>query len=347
MAGEWLRRRPVPLPEPRRAVPGRVAVVVPARDEARRLPLLLASLDVLGRPGWDVVVVDDGSRDATAALAHAAGARVVTPGTRPAGWTGKAWACATGVAATDAGVVVLLDADVVLAPGALERVVAVREERGGLVSCQPQHRPVRAYEHLSALPDVVAWAGVGPGGRAAGAGTATAFGPCIVVRRDDYDAVGGHGHPGVRGRVADDVALAQAFAAAGHAVHSFAGGPWIGVRSYPDGPGQLVEGWTKNLATGASSVGVARTAAVGAWVGALAVAPLLVSSRGSRVRGLVVWAVGAWQLRDALARVGRYAPWAWAAPAVPVGVFTALTVRSAWRRATGRPVRWRGRDLTA
>lgn len=52
----------------------RVAVVIPAHDEARLLPTTLAGLpDFVDR----VIVVDDASRDATGALARAAGARVV------------------------------------------------------------------------------------------------------------------------------------------------------------------------------------------------------------------------------------------------------------------------------
>ncbi len=42
------------------------------------------------------LVVDDESSDSTAAVAEAAGAVVRSAGPRPDGWTGKAWACATG-----------------------------------------------------------------------------------------------------------------------------------------------------------------------------------------------------------------------------------------------------------
>lgn len=54
----------------------RVLAVVPAFNEARNLPALLARLKA-ERPEWDVVVVDDGSRDATAQVARRHGARVL------------------------------------------------------------------------------------------------------------------------------------------------------------------------------------------------------------------------------------------------------------------------------
>ena len=55
--------------------PGRVAAVIPARNEQERIGATVRAVRAL--PHVDlVVVVDDGSRDETAAVARAAGARV-------------------------------------------------------------------------------------------------------------------------------------------------------------------------------------------------------------------------------------------------------------------------------
>jgi hypothetical protein len=54
----------------------RPCVVIPAFDEEARLPAVLAKV-ARALPDHDVVVVDDGSRDRTAAVARAAGARVL------------------------------------------------------------------------------------------------------------------------------------------------------------------------------------------------------------------------------------------------------------------------------
>ncbi|MCW3002854.1 MAG: glycosyl transferase, group 2 family protein, partial [Conexibacter sp.] len=81
-------RRP-PLSAPAPASAASISAVVPARDEERRLgPCLgglLADPDLL-----EVVVVDDGSADGTAALARRAGARVIEGAPLPPGWAGKA-----------------------------------------------------------------------------------------------------------------------------------------------------------------------------------------------------------------------------------------------------------------
>src|SRR4051794_10649408 len=75
---------------------------------------------------FEVVVVDDGSRDATAIAAREAGARVVSN----ASALGPADARNAGVAATDAPLIAFTDADCVPAPGWLRAGVAAVAESG-------------------------------------------------------------------------------------------------------------------------------------------------------------------------------------------------------------------------
>ena len=97
----------------------RVAVVVPVRDGERYLEAALRSLLDQTRPPAELVVVDDGSRDGSAALAESLGVRVLR---RPA--IGVAAARNAGVAATTAGLVGFLDADDLAEPRRLELQVA-------------------------------------------------------------------------------------------------------------------------------------------------------------------------------------------------------------------------------
>src|SRR5690606_33540787 len=84
-----------------------VSVVIPAFNEAERLPTTLAALH--GLPGLsEVIVVDDGSTDDTAEAARRAGARVI----RLAQNRGKGAALQAGTAAARGDVLLLLDADV-------------------------------------------------------------------------------------------------------------------------------------------------------------------------------------------------------------------------------------------
>jgi glycosyltransferase involved in cell wall biosynthesis len=95
----------------------RVAVVIPAKDEGATIGALLDGISGVSVPGYDLrpIVVDDGSTDATAAIARGRGASVVShPENR-----GLGAAVRTGLrAAVDSGAaaVAYLDADLEYAP---------------------------------------------------------------------------------------------------------------------------------------------------------------------------------------------------------------------------------------
>src|SRR5262245_20009975 len=111
-SGELPRRAPPAAASapPARAVQ-RLSVVVPARDEAANLGALLQELqDVLAPlalPFVEVVVVDDGSRDDTAAIALAAGARVL----RHEQGLGNGAAVKRGIRAAPGDWILLIDGD--------------------------------------------------------------------------------------------------------------------------------------------------------------------------------------------------------------------------------------------
>lgn len=114
-----------------------VAVLIPARDEEEALPPLLdrlADVSLVPPARLRVLVVDNGSRDATAAVARAAGARVVT---EPRAGYGRA--CLTGIEILRGDrpppdVLVFMDADDERAPAQLPRLLApLRAGRADLV----------------------------------------------------------------------------------------------------------------------------------------------------------------------------------------------------------------------
>jgi mycofactocin glycosyltransferase len=108
------------------------SVVIPARDAQRTLGRVLTALAAQDPPPGEVIVVDDGSTDATAAIARGAGARVVeTGGGRLAGGARNAgWEAAGGE------LVVFLDSDVVPCAGWGAGVVrAAADFPGAIVGC--------------------------------------------------------------------------------------------------------------------------------------------------------------------------------------------------------------------
>jgi hopene-associated glycosyltransferase HpnB len=100
-----------------------VTALIPARDEAAVLPRTLAALAAQGR-GLRAVVIDDQSQDGTADVARRfAGVEVVAGAPLPQGWSGKLWALEQGLRRVRTPWVLLLDADIELAPGLLARVL--------------------------------------------------------------------------------------------------------------------------------------------------------------------------------------------------------------------------------
>lgn len=95
------------MPELRAAlepVSPRIAVIIPTLDEAEAIGGVIAEIP---RPPVDeIIVADSGSRDGTASIAAAAGARVLALTAR-----GYGRACAAGAAATDAELLVFMDGD--------------------------------------------------------------------------------------------------------------------------------------------------------------------------------------------------------------------------------------------
>ena len=109
----------------------RVAVVVPVFDGERHLAATLASVAAQTLPAHEVIVVDDGSRDASAEVAARAGARVVRQAN-----AGPGAARNRGVAATDCELVAFLDADDLFAPDKLARQVeALRAAPDAVAVC--------------------------------------------------------------------------------------------------------------------------------------------------------------------------------------------------------------------
>jgi 4,4'-diaponeurosporenoate glycosyltransferase len=334
-----------------RADPGvRVSIVVPARDEAATLPALLRSVAALDPAPHEVIVVDDGSTDGTAAVARSAGAAVVTAPEPPAGWLGKPWACHLGAQAATGSHLLFLDADTWLAPDALDRLVVEHALAGGLLSVQPHHVTEQPYEQLSAVFNVVAMMGTGAFTPRPSASSSAAFGPCLLTSVADYVAVGGHA--AVRSEIIEDVRLARRYRACGLAVRCLAGGDAVRFRMYPGGPGQLVEGWTKNIAAGAGTARPGPLLGAVAWVTALALVAIrtltgLAGGGAFPTVAVAAWALVALQLRWMLRRIGRFRWWTAVAFPVPLAAFVAIFARSLLVTLAHRPVTWRRRTVFA
>ncbi len=111
-----------------------VSIVIPAYNEARRLPATLAGWrDFLNAQAfaWEILVVDDGSADATSNVAAAAGARVIRLNPNE----GKGGAVRAGVLAASGEFIAFADADMNVAPAHLREALGRLEDgRADLVA---------------------------------------------------------------------------------------------------------------------------------------------------------------------------------------------------------------------
>jgi 4,4'-diaponeurosporenoate glycosyltransferase len=329
---------------------GRISVIIPARNEARTLPYLLASLAAQKRKADEIIVVDDGSEDATAEVAARLGARVVAAGPKPDDWMGKPWACWLGAQVASGDLFAFLDADTTLAPGGLSGLADARAADGGLVGVQPYHTIRRPYEALSAFFNIVALAGPNAFSmRGRTAPPSGSFGACMACSRADYFAAGGHA--AVRAAIVEDMAVGRRFQEVGLPVTCYGGRGAVSFRMYPDGIASLVEGFTKNMAIGASEMhGGFRTLII-LWLTGVTVcvisslAALLPWFAIYRPMQAAFYALYAGQLYWMLRRIGSFGLLTALAFPVPLAFFHAVFFRSMHLVRRGNEVTWKGRSI--
>ncbi len=128
-----------------------ITVLMPARNEAAVIGHTLEALASQGRD-LSVIVIDDQSTDGTAAIARGVeglNLRVIAGQPLPRGWSGKLWALEQGRMLARTPLILLLDADIALAPGTLAALRAhLLDRRLQLVSLMAHLGMVTFWEKL-------------------------------------------------------------------------------------------------------------------------------------------------------------------------------------------------------
>lgn len=197
---------------------------------------------------FEIIVVDDHSTDRTREIAGSfAKVRVIEARLLPEGWTGKNNAVATGAREARRQWLLFTDADTVHSPGSLARALAEAiQNKVDMLSYSPEQVTVGFWE-MAVLPVVFAeLARQYPPSKVSDPKSpeAAANGQYILIRRDTYDAIGGHA--AVASEILEDVALARRVKASGYKLR-FRYSESVRTRMYRNFA-QLREGWTKNLA---------------------------------------------------------------------------------------------------
>ncbi len=309
-----------------------VSIIIPARNEAHNLPKLLESLAAQSVQPAEVIVVDDGSTDGTAALAQELGAKVIVSQPLPAGWGGKTWACHQGAQASARECLCFVDADTWFEPGGLARILG--GYTGGALSVGPWHAIQHPYENLSLFFNLNMVIGTVPGGL---------FGQMLLVDQASYNQAGGHA--AVRGHVLENCRLAAHLLTSGTAVHSVAGKGAFSFRMYPGGMGELVAGWTKGFASGAGRTPRTTLLLCVAWMIGLMAAPIGFCLAGEPQWWGAIYLLCAAQVFGFGRQVGAFRWYAALLYPLPLVFFFVVFARSSMR--AGKKVSWKGREIDA
>jgi hypothetical protein len=228
-----------------------VSAIVPARNEEATIAAAVESL--AAQPEIkEIFVINDQSTDRTAAVLQELSGRIqqlriLETKDLPAGWVGKNHAVSLGAAQATGDWLLFTDADGVHMPGSTAHALADTEGAGaGLVSYSPEQE-TRTWWERALIPFVYtrlahkySYAAVNHPDSPA----AAASGQYLLIRRKDYNRIGGHA--AVAAEVLEDVALARLAKQAGIVLHFAPGYGIIRVRMYRTFPA-MWQGWSKNL----------------------------------------------------------------------------------------------------
>ncbi len=335
--GRGRRRRAALSPA---SVSETITAVIPARDEAERIGPCLDGLTA--DPALlEIIVVDDGSRDGTAEVARARGARVVAAGPPPAGWVGKPWALQQGLEAARGDIVVSLDADTRPAPG-LAGALAAALGDADLVSAGARFVCDTAGErwlHPALLTTLVYRYGPPDSAAPVAPDRLVINGQCTAVRREALLAAGGYAP--AAGHMTDDAAFARSLARRGWRVAFHDAGALLAVDMHDSGRETWRE-WGRSIALADVTSPARRAADVAlVWL-ACGMPPLRVLFGRSTVLDKVLLAVRLTLLVPLAGSYTRRGAAYWLSPLADPLAAVRLTL-SALRPAK----RWRGRDYGA
>jgi chlorobactene glucosyltransferase len=348
-----------------------VSVIVPARNEERNIRRCVTSLLEQDYANLEVIVVDDGSTDATPrileeiAQSHPRGSLLFVLRLRdslPAGWAGKPHAIYRGTQEARGDWLLLTDADTWHAPAALNYAVckAIDEQLDLLSLASRQELPgfwervVMPMAYLGIMMQYPLRQVNDPSSP-----VALANGQFILIRRAVYDELGGYARPELRDTLLDDRDLAQVVKRQGYRLRMFDGRGLVHVRMYRN-LRETWRGWRKNTFLGMRG-GLAFTIVTLIGLPVVAIAPFLLP--------VLAWALNRFPAfkqqpvappEVALATLLELAPllayrrwvnkeldvpWYYALTHPLAGaIFEGIIAQSAWRVLTRKGVDWSGRQ---
>jgi glycosyltransferase involved in cell wall biosynthesis len=348
------------------ADPPLVSVLVAAKDEADNIETCLRSLLSQDYPRFEVIAVNDRSEDDTGAIMDRIAAgddrlRCIHVDDLPDGWCGKNNAMARGIAEARSDWLCMTDADCRYdSPRTLSAAVQyARDTDADLLSVLPELEMRTFWERVIqpvCSGVMMIWfhpEKVNNPDRA----NAYANGAFMLMRRETYDAVGGHA--AVRDRVNEDMHMADRVKRSGRQLRVVSNKGLYSVRMY-ESLGAILRGWSRIFfGTFGTLKRLTLSLVVLLMMGLLpyaaAIAGFAGVAAGARPAGLW-WAcgcVGAAAAAVQLSVIVRYyrlisarPSLAWTYP-LACGIVSVILLRSLAKLRPGATVTWRGTSYSA
>ena len=229
----------------------KVSTLFAARDEAAKLPQALPTQLAQDYPRYEVIAVDDRSRDATPQVldefaAHHNNLKVIHLTEVPKGWLGKPHALHVAYGYAKGEWLVFTDADVRMGPDLLRRAVALVKGKGwDYLTCLPMpelrsfwEKTFMSYWALGFDLGQAPWKLSDPCSR-----RYLGVGAFQLLRRSVYEAIGTHQRLAME--LLDDFKLGKLVKQRGFQCGVALGGEWVQLR-WQDGLSGIVSGLMKN-----------------------------------------------------------------------------------------------------
>jgi chlorobactene glucosyltransferase len=192
-----------------------VSVIIPARDEEAEIGRCVDSVLAQEYADFELIVVDDGSTDATAALVAERAERdprlrLLQAGPLPEGWLGKLHAMARGADAARGEILLFTDADTTHRPHSISWAVTNLEAQGADMLSGYLLQEYGGPGEGMVVPVIYLLMMLVPFPlvpRRNHPRLSAAIGQYVAVQREAYDAVGGFAS--VKDAIVDDMALAM------------------------------------------------------------------------------------------------------------------------------------------
>lgn len=232
----------------------KVSVLIPTRNEASNIGNLLADLSAQEGVDFQVLMLDDGSTDDTAAIVQNIAdknprIRLITGSQLPQGWRGKTWACWQLSQQADTEYMIFIDADVRLHPDTLRMSMgSALTQKIDLLSISPAQKAATLGEKL-AVP-LLNWLTISflpltlvP--KLSYTSLSAVNGQFIVFRKEAYEKIGGYS--AVKNEIVEDMALGRLVKKAGYKVALYQNSGLVSCRMYTEFS-QVMSGFGKNFA---------------------------------------------------------------------------------------------------